>query len=143
MLELLITMVVLAVALALAFPSFQNFIADGRLTAAGNDMVRAVNEARIEATKRNAVVTLAPLNGSWTEGATLQDVDGNILEQFQGDDKVTYSNSDNLAFRASGIRVDAGDWSMVICDDRGEGQRIVVGRSGSVESTKIEQGCVN
>lgn len=60
MVELLITMAVLAVVLALAVPSFQGIMNRNRLTASANELVSALQTARMEAVRRNKRVALCP-----------------------------------------------------------------------------------
>jgi type IV fimbrial biogenesis protein FimT len=52
--ELVITVAVASVLLAMAVPSFNQMIISSRLTAQSNDMLAAINLARSEAIKRNA-----------------------------------------------------------------------------------------
>lgn len=54
LIELMITIVVLAVALALGIPSFQGFIKNNRLAGQANDLVIAIQLARSEAVKRGS-----------------------------------------------------------------------------------------
>jgi type IV fimbrial biogenesis protein FimT len=56
--ELMITVAVASILLAIAVPSFNQMIISGRLTAQSNEMVAAMSLARSEAIKRNANVTL-------------------------------------------------------------------------------------
>jgi type IV fimbrial biogenesis protein FimT len=56
--ELLVTVAVAAVLTVIAAPSFKRIILSNRLTAAANDVVLAVNTARMEAIKRNATILL-------------------------------------------------------------------------------------
>jgi type IV fimbrial biogenesis protein FimT len=58
LIELMITIAVASVLLAIAVPSFNQMIISGRLTAQSNEMVGAISLARSEAIKRNASVTL-------------------------------------------------------------------------------------
>lgn len=79
--ELMVTIAVAAILLAVAVPGFRNLIVSNRLTATTNAFVAALNLARIEAIKRNARVTLcktadpnatAPncaASASWNQGA--------------------------------------------------------------------------
>jgi type IV fimbrial biogenesis protein FimT len=73
--ELMVTLLVLAVLLGLAVPSFRDAALSSRLTGYANDLVASVQIARSEAIKRNATVTLcASANGTscqnvgWEEG---------------------------------------------------------------------------
>lgn len=55
--ELMITVALSAVLMALAVPSFNQMIMTSRLTAQANEMVSAINLARSEAIKRNASIS--------------------------------------------------------------------------------------
>lgn len=52
--ELMVTLTVAGVLLAIAVPSFRNFILSNRLTTTANDLIMAINVARMEAVKLNA-----------------------------------------------------------------------------------------
>jgi len=52
--ELMITLGVIAILMVVAVPSFNNMINSNRLTTASNEIVAALNTARMEAIKRNA-----------------------------------------------------------------------------------------
>jgi type IV fimbrial biogenesis protein FimT len=64
--ELIVTVSVASVLLAVAVPSFNEMIVSSRLTAQSNDMLAAINLARSEAIKRNASVTLCRAEASST-----------------------------------------------------------------------------
>ena len=58
LLELMITVAVAAILMALAVPSFTSLINNNRLTSGSNALVTAMHHARSEAVRRNARVTL-------------------------------------------------------------------------------------
>ncbi|MEW6445764.1 MAG: GspH/FimT family pseudopilin [Pseudomonadota bacterium] len=62
--ELMVTIAVAGIILALAVPSFQSSIASNRLVAATNQMVSALNQAKSEALRRNARAVLCKDDGS-------------------------------------------------------------------------------
>lgn len=74
--ELLVTVSVLAVLLAVAVPSFQSTIASSQLTGRTNELVSALNMARSEAIRRGTRVTLCKsssgtactTSGNWEQG---------------------------------------------------------------------------
>ncbi len=74
--ELLVTVSVLSVLLAIAVPSFQGTIASNQLTSRTNELVSALNLARSEAIRRGARVTLCKsssgtactTSGNWEQG---------------------------------------------------------------------------
>jgi type IV fimbrial biogenesis protein FimT len=73
MIELLITIVVITILLALGVPSYQEFIKNNRVTAQTNDFVSAVQLARSEAVKRGVGAVLC----ASTDQATCDVTDGN------------------------------------------------------------------
>jgi type IV fimbrial biogenesis protein FimT len=64
--EMMVTLLVLAILLGLAVPSFRDAALSSRLTGYANDLVASVQVARSEAIKRNATVTLC----ASTDGST-------------------------------------------------------------------------
>lgn len=56
LIELVITLIVAAILIAVAIPSFRNLINSNRLTTAANATIAALNTARMEAIKRNGPV---------------------------------------------------------------------------------------
>lgn len=76
MLELMVTIALVAILTGLAAPSFRSFTSNNRVTTAQNDFVAALNLARIEAVRRGMPVTVCPSvtgtgcdpQGNWTSG---------------------------------------------------------------------------
>jgi type IV fimbrial biogenesis protein FimT len=69
LIELMITLAVLAIVISLATPSFVTFINNNRTTSATNDLIASLNLARTEAIKRNGTVLIQSKNGTdWSEG---------------------------------------------------------------------------
>jgi type IV fimbrial biogenesis protein FimT len=67
--ELLVALVILAIVLATGLPRYDNYIANQRARAAGQDLFIALNHARSEALKRNADVFIRAADGTdWAEG---------------------------------------------------------------------------
>ncbi len=64
--ELMVTVAVLAIVLGLGVPLFQDFVSRNRLVATTNELVSAMALARSEAVKRAARVTVA--SADWTDG---------------------------------------------------------------------------
>lgn len=70
LIELMVTIAVLAVVLAIAVPSFQGITNRNRLTAITNEVVAAVQLTRMEAIRRNERVVMCPTtNGTTCNGA--------------------------------------------------------------------------
>ena len=78
LIEMMITIAVVVVLLAIVAPSFRQLIAGQRIKTASFDLFSALNYARSEAIKRNASVSLhagAAADGAWTTGWRLVDPD--------------------------------------------------------------------
>jgi type IV fimbrial biogenesis protein FimT len=74
LIEMLVTISIMAILLAVAVPSFQNVALSSKLTSQANNFVASVQLARSEAIKRNATVTLcassddSTCTGDWEDG---------------------------------------------------------------------------
>jgi type IV fimbrial biogenesis protein FimT len=69
LIELMVTLTILAIMLGVGVPSFRNFIAGQKVKSASHDLMTALVIARSEAIKRNASVTLAPVTAdTWVSG---------------------------------------------------------------------------
>ena len=72
LLELLVTLSIAAILLAVGVPSYVTFIDNNRITAQANDILYSVNLARSEAIKRDTEVRLVSVAGSdWSGGWNL------------------------------------------------------------------------
>lgn len=79
--ELLITIVIVAILASIATPSYREFVAGQRIKTASFDIMSALTLARSEAIKRAAPVTAAPAGGTWTNGWSVTAADGTVLLQ--------------------------------------------------------------
>jgi type IV fimbrial biogenesis protein FimT len=87
LIELMITITIMAVLLVVVAPSFQSAMLSNRLASYANDWVAAAQVARGEAIKRNAAVTLCrssdqstcATSGSWQQGWVLRASDGTVI----------------------------------------------------------------
>lgn len=64
LIELIITVTIAAIVMAIGIPSFRETINRNRLTTATNELVGALNLSRSEAIKRGVRVTLCPSSGA-------------------------------------------------------------------------------
>ena len=94
LIELMVTVMVLAVVLAAGIPTFADFLRNNRMSAAVNDVVTSLHLARSEAVKRRTPVTICPAAsatecdaGSGIESGWLVFVDtnGNGIPEGPGD----------------------------------------------------------
>lgn len=70
--ELMMTLVILAILVTVALPNFTGFILNQRVKTTAFELVAALNYARSEAIKRNQNVVLQATGGDWLQGWTLQ-----------------------------------------------------------------------
>lgn len=118
LLELVITVAVLAIALGIAIPSFQGITHRNRLTSVANEVVAAMQLTRMEAIRRNERVVMCPsTDGSTCSGANWlrmivreADSTGEVIREFQfsGRGLAIKSSSnvganDQIAFVSSGF----------------------------------------
>ena len=68
LIELMVTISIVAILLAIAAPSFRDLVAGQRIKTASYDILSALTYVRSEAIKRNANVSLAPATGGWQSG---------------------------------------------------------------------------
>jgi type IV fimbrial biogenesis protein FimT len=83
LIELLVTISILAVLLGIGLPSLVNFINNNQMTTQANDLVYSFHMARSEAIKRGAQTQIAAVNGSWSNGWRIQadtNNDGDYLD---------------------------------------------------------------
>ena len=161
--EIMITVLIVAIVLALGAPSFRELMANNRMTTSTNELVTALNLARSEAIKRNARVKICssskPNNGNWscntsndwaTGWAVFHDIDDDdtpggdteeelirVSEGFNDSITVTHP-ADLLVYLASGEISNAGEFTL--CDDRNKGRTIQISRTGRVK-VEVANGC--
>ncbi len=131
LIELMITLVVAAIVLTIAVPSFQDIIIKNRVSAETNALVASLNEGRSEAIKRGRPVTVCKsagtsCGGNWRDGWFLfedLDADGaldsgeNIIKAFNGftsgSDVLTYTATDTyVQFRSDGFAKQTGTFKL-------------------------------
>jgi type IV fimbrial biogenesis protein FimT len=121
LIELMISIVVLAVVLALGIPSFQEFIKNNRLAGQTNDLVMAIQMARNEAVKRGTGSVICASGNQatcsesddWTtgwivfsdidqEGDLELDANGDLVEDCEKDDCIVRTRGNVIKGSISG-----------------------------------------
>jgi type IV fimbrial biogenesis protein FimT len=162
MVELMVTVAVASILLAVAVPSFNQMIVSGRLTAQANELVTALSLARSEGIKRNANVTFcraATSNstvcvtqaGNW-QNWIVRSSGGDVVRRgevntFNGAMVVQSTlDTDQVVFGPDGLARTGGamvaDHEISICSNRAADRnvrRVVLG-AGSRMSTLAENG---
>lgn len=149
--ELMLTLLVAAVLMAIGIPSFQTMIKSNRLTTTTNELIGAITFARSEAAKRGNTVHFRPASAAsgsiiWIDDDTVSpdapgDADDVEIRRWSSlPDGVTVLETNTYTFFkfvGSGEVDKAGTFT--ICDDRtGErGSVIELLQSGSVNRSSI------
>lgn len=157
LMELMVTVAVLAILASLAAPSFTAVINNNRLATQANDLVASLQLARMEAVRRNESVavcrsadgaTCAGTAGAWTGWLTVLTRNNEILRAGTARAPVQISSAAHtITFRADGLaRNGAGgllNTSLTACVETthpAENQRVVSVASGSRISTDSSDG---
>lgn len=107
LIELLFAIAIAAIFMALAAPSFRDFIAGQRVKTASYDISYTLTGARSEAIKRNLNVVLAPVSGDWQNGWTVTAGTTTIAQHEPFVDLTITGPATNLTYNSSG-RLTAG-----------------------------------
>ena len=102
--ELMVTVTIAAILLAIGIPSFRSFILGQRVKTASFDTGYTLTLARSEAIKRNSDVVITPASGGWQNGWTVTNGDTTLSQQAaypgvtitSSVTSLTYSNSGRL-----------------------------------------------
>lgn len=137
LIELMVTLVVLAIMLSIAVPSFSRMIAEQRVRTVAADIQNALLLTRSAAVTRNAQVALAPNSGGWEAGWTIHTVAvGDEAEVTLAESPavssitVTASSGGDITFRANGRASGAISFSVVSESDESVGRCISLDASG-------------
>lgn len=68
LIELMVTIIILAIVTTIALPNFRSFIVSQRIKSASFDLISSLIFARSEAIKRNAPVDVTPVSNNWQNG---------------------------------------------------------------------------
>lgn len=162
LIELIITIALIAIIAGFAVPSFSQLIANNRITSATNNLIGVLNYARAESVKRGRSVDVSALSSAgnadewgggwrvWVDVGTAGYQAGEEIRVFsEVPDSVTINGPDsvtNFRFRANGF-VDPSpasgtEYNFQICDDRsGETGRIVqIHTSGRIRHETVTCG---
>lgn len=143
--ELMVTVALVALLMAIGVPTFRDVSLGSRLSAAANNVLASVQLARSEAIKRNLAVTVCASadgatcadDGGWEQGWIILDSAGNLIQR-QGSlpDGYVMSQAGGvlpLEFEPIGIGSNAATITVCRNDPLGRQERIVsVNAAGSV-----------
>ena len=135
--ELMISLVLLAILLGMGVPSFQTLIAEQRLRAVSSDLRIALNTARSEAVKRNRDVVLSPSGSGWAGGwsiASPEAGDPDLLDHPEAGG-VNITGPANVSFSPLG-RASIADFEIAIAADTSTGLCLHMEIDGRATATK-------
>ena len=93
--ELLITVAILAILIGLAAPSMGNLVRDQRIKTATGDVYATLAFARSEALKRNTNVAVIPTSGDWAGGWHIEKTDdGTVLKNQDALEGISVTQAD-------------------------------------------------
>ena len=72
LIEIMVTLAVVAVTLSIGVPGFQGMASSNRMSSSANSLIAALNVARSEAIKRGARVNLVATGTDWATGWSVQ-----------------------------------------------------------------------
>ncbi len=157
LIELIITLVIAGILLALAAPNFSGFVKNNRLSSQANGFIADVALARSEAVKRGANITICRsgngadclIGTTWKDGWIVVDGAGQVLrvhEKLTGDNTTIASPAvaDSIVYNRSGLMTPTPTPAVVqtisICDD-GRGRLIEIAITGRAQISKNPPGC--
>lgn len=102
--EMMISMIVLGIMVAIAAPSFQSLIATQKIKTAATSLQSSLNITRAEALKRNTNVTLSPKTPSqWNSGWNVLDPStGNSVFSVQPFSTLTITGPSTVTYQPNG-----------------------------------------
>jgi len=140
LIELMFTIMVLAVLLGIGVPNFREFVRNSRMTAAANDLLGDLSLARSEAVKRRAQVTVCGTTGGSSPSCSTSGtafsawmvfVDTNGDNSYQSSEVLlrqhdlvgnsitgTASGALHVAFRQNGFVAPGSATQVLFCDPR-------------------------
>jgi len=109
--ELMVALTVLVILTGVAIPSFHEIFLAQAVRSASFDVFSGLLLARSEAVTRNTTVSMIPSGGNWSEGWTISDSDGEVVERqdrmprviISGPGRVTYNGAGRLSTGGTSI----------------------------------------
>ncbi|MEE4361501.1 MAG: GspH/FimT family pseudopilin [Pseudomonadales bacterium] len=145
--ELLVTLAVLAVLVGVVFPGFQAIVTQNNLATTANRMVLAVSYARSEAVRISGPIRMQAIDDSdgdneWGPGWVVEEMDDTLLRTFEGaPDPLTLDSADDLdevVFDARGAVQGGVNLTFDLCIPDDDGVRIIITAIGRVDTRDID-----
>lgn len=149
LIEMMITLVIAAILLVMAAPSFRDFILNQRAKQAAGDLFASLLFARSEAIKRGTPVDLAPVSGSWSSGWTVSSGTTELRRQPALKDMAATGPDGAISFGGSGRLTAAAEvqFDFTITDNPNVTKRCIVvdpsGRPATFVDYNHDGNCFN
>lgn len=165
LIELMVTIAVLAILISIAIPNYQNMVLTNRMAAQANQVITALNYARSEAVKRGATATVCSTSGGTAcAGSTDWSTGWMVFADANGDGTVGADeavlrvwpalntgntlnaggiNPGRVTFTATGFAT-GFNTTFRLCDSRGptEAREIIINAMGRSYAKKGTASCV-
>jgi type IV fimbrial biogenesis protein FimT len=140
LLELMVTIAVLAILTTVGVPSFRLLVQNNRVTTQTNELVTALNVGRTEAVKRGRNVQVAvtvPATG-WAATVSVAGVGGEVIRVVdRAGSAVTLQAGETVVFAATGAPLNAFTFNMQPTGCSGQQRRqIALGASGQITTSR-------
>ena len=101
--ELMVTVAILAILASLAVPAATSLIASLRADAVASDLLIALTKTRSEAIKRNTSVTLSPKTAGWQDGwQLLSPLDSSVIDNHDALKGLSITGPASVVYKSSG-----------------------------------------
>lgn len=146
LIELMVTLAVLAIVLGIAIPSFNSMLQDSRAASLGSELQGALQFARSEAVKRRQAVLLCRGNAggsscengtNWVGGWLVQQTGGDVIKVWDSaQGLVIIGPNAGVTFRGNGM-ASASNFSVKPTSCSGQQKRVIaVSATGTTTLTK-------
>lgn len=109
--EVMVALTVLVILTGVAIPSFHEILLAQAVKTASFDVFSGLLLARSEAIARNTAVSMVPSAGNWSEGWTISDSDGEVVERQDRMPRVIITGPGRVTYNGAG-RVSTGGTSI-------------------------------
>ncbi|MCY1278726.1 hypothetical protein D9M68_321260 [compost metagenome] len=151
LIELMVVIAIVAILSSIGYPSFREFMLNGRLTAETNALLGALQYARSEAVTQKREVAVCPSadqancdigNVDWSGRIIVRAANGTVVRALPAQTNLTILDdaTPNITYEIDGTSDTGGE--LRICDERGDAnsRTILVNRAGQARSRAFQNG---
>lgn len=147
LIELMITIVILAILISLAVPSFNSVIQGNRTLTLNDELSTAIQLARSEALKRRKNVIICRSNAAgnacedgtdWSNGWQVRQVSGDLIRVWDATPSATVTGpSTGITFQSNGLGKGAGIFEVQVDGCKDSKKRVInVSQTGNATSSQ-------